>query len=123
MGRESFKYQMLEEQRLKKKRLNPVWRGVGCFLMGLLALGGDLFSNWFLEQNYLNNWIYLPPEVYRPSFLPAWVPPGTMVSAIVALLFLVFSFGLVNFFYAVFFPVKLGGTDVPPIRRTGPRSR
>ena len=123
MGRESFRYRMLEEQRLKKKRLNPVWRGVGCLLMVVLTLGGYLFSNWFLVQNYVNNWIYLPPEVIRPSFLPAWVPPGTMVSAIVALLFLVFSFGLVSLFYAIFFPLKLGETDVPPLPRTGPRRR
>jgi hypothetical protein len=114
---------MQEEERLKRKRMNPIWRGVGCFLMVMLTLAGYLFSNWFLIQNAVNNWVFLPAEVIRPSFLPAWVPPGAMVSAIVAFLFLIFSYGLVSTFYAIAFPAKLGETDSPPLRRSGPRRR
>jgi hypothetical protein len=123
MGRDSWRFRMQDEERLKRKRMNPVWRGVGCFMIVILTLAGYLFSQWFIVQNAVNNWIYLPPEVIRPSFLPPWVPPGAMASAIVALLFLIFSYGLVSLFYAVAFPLKLGETDSPPLRRTGPRRR
>lgn len=123
MGRDSWRFRMQEEERLKRKRMNPIWRGVGCFLMVMLTLAGYLFSNWFLIQNAVNNWVFLPAEVIRPSFLPAWVPPGAMVSAIVAFLFLIFSYGLVSTFYAIAFPAKLGETDSPPLRRSGPRRR
>ena len=123
MGRDSWRFRMQEEERLKRKRMNPIWRGVGCFLMVILTLGGYLFSSWFITANAVNNWIFLPPQVIRPSFLPAWVPPGAMVSAIVAFLFLIFSYALVSVFYAVAFPLKLGETDAPPLRRTRPRRR
>jgi hypothetical protein len=123
MGRDSWRFRMQEEERLKRKRMNPIWRGVGCFLMVMLTLAGYLFSNWFLVQNAVNNWIFLPAEIIRPSFLPAWIPPGAMVSAIVAFLFLIFSYGLVSTFYAIVFPAKLGETDSPPLRRSGPRRR
>ena len=123
MGRDSWRFRQMDEAREKKKRINPLWRGLGCFLMIMLSLGGYLFSNWFLTQNALNNWIFLPPEIIRPAFLPAWIPPGAFVSFVVALLFLILSFGIVNLTYAVMFPHRLGETDVPPLRRRGPPRR
>ena len=123
MGRDSWRFRQMDEEREKKKRLNPLWRGIGCFMMMMLSLGGYLFSDWFLRQNALNNWIFLPPEVIRPSFLPPWVPPGALVSFVVALIFLIMSYGIVSLAYAVAFPHKLGETDVPPLRRTGPSRR
>ena len=123
MGRDSWRFRQMDEEREKKKRLNPLWRGIGCFMMMMLSLGGYLFSDWFLRQNALNNWIFLPPEVIRPSFLPPWVPPGALVSFVVALIFLIMSYGIVSLAYAVASPHRRGETDVPPLRRTGPSRR
>jgi len=123
MGRDSWRFRQMDEAREKKKQLNPMWRGLGCFLIIMLGLGGYLFSDWFLRNNAVNNWIFLPIEVYRPSFLPPWVPPGALVSAVVAMLFMILTYGLVSLVYAVVFPHQMGETDAPPLRRTGPSRR
>jgi hypothetical protein len=123
MGRDSWRFRQMDEAREKRKRMNPVWRGVGCFMMIMLSLAGYLFSTWFLTENALNQWIYLPPEVIHPTFLPAWVPPYAFASFVVALIFLILSYGVVSLVYAVAFPLQPGETDAPPLRRTGPRRR
>jgi len=133
MGRDAWRARQHDMEREKKRRMNPVWRGVGCFLMTVLAIGGYLFSNWFLTQNYINQWIYLPPEVISPpiaavpaslrTILAPLFGPGVMVSLIVGFLFLVFAYGLVSLAYSVAFPIKPGEFDVPPLKRVRRRPR
>lgn len=127
MGRDSWRSRQTDIEREKKKRIHPIWRGVGCLMISVLAIGGYLFSQWFLVNNIAYGWIYLPPEVIAPSpaALPLWLRglaaplfrPGVMVSLIVGVLFLVFAILIVNIGYAVAFPVKPGEYDVPPLKR------
>jgi hypothetical protein len=113
--------------------MNPVWRGVGCFLIVTLAIGGYLFSNWFLTQNYANQWVYLPPQIIAPSMsaIPASLQsalaplfgPGVMASLVVAFLFLVFAYLFLSIAYSIAFPIKPGEHDVPPLKRVRRRPR
>ena len=123
MGRDSWRFRQMDEAREKKKQLNPMWRGIGCFMIIMLGLGGYLFSQWFLTQNAVNNWVFLPVEIIRPAFLPTFVPPGALVSVVVAFLFMILTYGVISLVYAVAFPHQLGETDAPPMRRTGPPRR
>jgi hypothetical protein len=90
----------------------------------VLGTAGYFFSGWFLRANAQNNWIYLPPEILRPDFAPS-LPPGVLVQIVVALLFMIFSYGVLSVFYALFFPVQPGEHDVPQLyrRRKKRRSR
>ncbi len=122
MGRDSWRFRMQEEARLKKKRVNPIWRGVGCIVMVAVTLGGYFFSGWFLGANAQAGWIQIPAEVIRPAFAP-WLPSGLIVKLIVAFLFMMLSYGIVTTIYAIVFPIKLGETDAPPLKRAGPPRR
>ena len=127
MGRDSWRVRQHDIEREKKRRVNPVWRGVGCLLMTVLAIGGFLFSRWFLFANFENNWIYLPPEILAPSITmvspglrPVFGPlfqPGVIVSLTVGFLFLIFAYLFVSIGYSVAFPIKPGEHDVPPLKR------
>ncbi|HSR47808.1 MAG TPA: hypothetical protein VLL77_07440 [Anaerolineales bacterium] len=116
MGRDSWRARQHEIEREKKKRINPIWRGVGCLLMVILAMGGYLFSNWFIVQNDYYQWLYLPQEVVRPSFAP-WLPPGILINLSVAVLFLIFTYLTISIVYAIAFPIKPGEYDLPTPRR------
>jgi polyferredoxin len=122
MGRDTWRYAQHERERLAKKRQNPVWRGVGCVLIVVLTIAGYLFSGWFLRENALNNWVYLPPEILTLSFAP-WLPYGVAVQLVVAFLFMIFGYGVLSFFYAIAFPIRPGETDAPPLRRSAQKKR
>lgn len=127
MGRDSWRARQTDIAREKRKRVHPAWRGVGCLLMSVLAIGGYLFSNWFLVNNSLYGWIYLPPEILHPSAaaVPAWLrgiaapvfQPGVLVSLVVGFFFLIFAYLFVSIAYSIVFPTKRGEFDVPPLKR------
>lgn len=120
MGRETYRYQTLDKQREERKRINPIWRGVGCITISIFGVAGYFFAQWFLRANAINGWIYLPAGAYNPDF-PNWLnwlepifQGGALVKLVAALLFIVISFGILNFFYAIGFPIRLHPQDAPP---------
>lgn len=120
MGRDTYRYQTLDKQREERKRLNPIWRGVGCITISILGVVGYYFAQWFLGANAVNGWVYLPRGAYNPDF-PNWLnflepalSGGVMIKLVTALLFMVVSFGIINFFYAISFPIKTIVPDTPP---------
>ena len=125
MGRRgSWEFQQQERDRREAQRMNPVWRGVGCLLTVGIGGLGFVFANWFLVQNVINRWVFLPAALINPSAgaFSSILAGGNLVRMVVALTFLLFAFALVNFFYAIFFPVKPGEYDVrTPKRRRKPR--
>ncbi len=122
MGRDSWRYAAHEREREKKKRMNPVWRGVGCFMIVLVTLGGYGFAVWFLRANVTQQWIALPAELINPPWAP-FLGGGLLIQIVVAFLFMIFGFGLINIIYSIMFPLQPGETDVPPLKRQGPRRR
>jgi hypothetical protein len=127
MGRDSWRARQHDIEREERRRVHPAWRGVGCLMMSVLAIGGYVFSNWFLVNNAAYGWVYLPPEILRPSIeaVPSGVRwmvaplfgPGVLVSLAVGFLFLVFSYLFVSIVYAIVFPAKPGEFDVPALKR------
>lgn len=114
-----------ERERKKKRTLNPVWRGIGCLLIVVMGSLAWFFSGWFLTANSLNHWVLLPREAMNPPALPDFFGSGMLVRLIITLLTLLLAFTVVNFGYALLFPIKPGETDVPPLKRTRrkPRAR
>ena len=122
MGRNTWQFDMKEKERQKRKRRNPVWRGVGCLTIVILTIAAFYFGGWFLEQNQANTWIYLPPEVIRPPFAAA-LPAFLVARLVIAFIFMVLAFGAMSLVYAIAFPMQLGETDAPPMRRERRRRR
>ncbi len=126
MGRRSsWQFQQHEKERKEAHRMNPVWRGVGCLLVVVIGVVGFLFANWFLVQNSINGWIFFPREVINPNIpvVGDLLAGGNLIRIVVALTFLLFAFAFMNFFYAIFFPVKAGEYDVQTPKRLRKRRR
>jgi len=121
MGKDSWRLRQAEEEREKRQRVHPIWRGVGCFFMGILSLVGYLLADWFVVENATQRWIYLPRELLRPSVAP-FLPQGILLKVAAAILFLMLSYGVLSVVYAIAFPLRRGPTDMPPMRRR-PRRR
>ena len=130
MGRDSYRFQSLDAQREDSKRVNPIWRGVGCITISVFGAAGYFFANWFLRANAINSWLYLPPQAYNPDF-PNWLnflepmsDNGALIKFVVALLFIIISYGVLNFLYAIGFPWRAGVEDAgPPDKRLARRQR
>lgn len=123
MGRRgTWQFAELDRQREERKALNPVWRGVGCLSIVFFTVVGYLFSGWFLTQNAANRWIFLPPNLINPRFprqlsFLSFLGGGTLIQIIVALLFMLLTVAVLNFIYAIAFPIRPGELDVPPLKR------
>lgn len=125
MGRrETWQFADEEERRAKRGQIDPIWRGVGCIMVVVLALAGYLFADWFINANAGNNWIYIPSVLLYPpySFL-GFLNGGVIVKLVVAGLFLLFSYAIINFAFAILFPIRPGEKDAPPLKRGRKRKR
>lgn len=120
MGRETIRFVDEEDQRAKKGRLHPIWRGVGCLGIVVFGILGYYLSGWLLEANVEQGWIYIPPEIMAPEFLP-WLPPGTLLRLVVAVLAVMLGLGVINMVYAFMFPIIPGETDVLPLKPSSRR--
>ena len=78
MGRDTWRYAQHEREREAKRRMNPIWRGVGCVLLVALAVAGFLGAGWFLRENAARNLVYLPPELTRVPYL-TFLPDGILL--------------------------------------------
>lgn len=127
MGRgDSWQYRARERELAAKKQLNPVWRGVGCIMVVTLSMIGWFLAGWFVRANAENGWIYIPAEVINPSIaslIDPYIGQGRLVQVVVAFIVLLMSFGVINFAYAILFPIRPGETDVPPLKRRRRRRR
>jgi hypothetical protein len=119
MGRDTWRYRAREKEREKAKRLNPMWRAIGCVVILALAGGGYLFAEWFLNQNAANHWIPIPAEFIRLSFAPS-LPDGIVIKLMFAIIFMIIAYGVLSVIYAILFPIVPGETDHPPLK---PRPR
>lgn len=121
MGRRSaWQYRQTERERMERERTNPVWRGVGCILVLVVGAIGYAFANWFLGAGL----VYLPPEVINPPDpFPAFLRGGNAVRYVVTLLFMLTAFGVMNFIYAILFPIKPGEHDLPTPRSSPAKRR
>jgi hypothetical protein len=121
MGRDTWRYRQHEKERAAQKRTHPIWRGVGCLVILALTVGGYFLAEWFLTENARQGWIPIPTGLVVVPFAP-WLPAGLVLKALVAIVFMVLSYGIVSVLYSVLFPIRPGEYDVPPLKRR-PRRR
>ncbi len=121
MGRDTWRHQMYDKERDKRKGMNPVWRAIGCVLILVFAGGGYFLADWFMYQNETHDWIPIPEGLINIPFAQ-WLPSGIVVKLVIAIVFMVVGFGLVNLIYAILFPIKPGKYDAPPLK-PGSRGR
>lgn len=107
----------LHEEREKSKRLHPAWRGVGCIVIILLGAAAYYISGEFIQSGV----VYLPTEA-RYILSPP-LPPDAVIRAVVSALFMLISFAILSFVYALAFPIQPGEFDMPPPKKRPRRKR
>jgi hypothetical protein len=70
-----------------KKRLHPVWGGIGFILIPVYALGSYYLAEYLVAQNRAQSWIYVPgsiPPLYQ--IIAVTLLLAAVVFAVVAIL-------------------------------------
>jgi len=117
--------QAFRESTLKKKDINPIWRGIGLIIIVLLTVGAFWLAGYVLDKQLLAP--YLPfavPSNFTVT-IAKWLPtlPGKLLVQIgAALLIDVVSYGVIVFLYGILNPIRPGPTDAKPPRGRGRRS-
>ena len=112
------------ESTLKRKPINPIWRGIGFILIILLTAGAFWLAGYVLDNNLLGP--YLPFAIPRDFTvtIASWLPklPGKLLVQIGAAALLdVLAYGLMVIVYAILNPLRPGPTDAKPPRGHGRR--
>ena len=115
MGRKGWRAEHADRERAKRKRLNPWWVVVGCLMPLVLGTGAYLLSGWFLAANAERNWFDIPDGLMVPSFAPN-MAPGLLLRLGLSILFMLAMYAIVYALYALFFPIRPGETDFPPLK-------
>lgn len=125
MGRDTYRFAGLDDDREKRKKLDPIWRGVGCLIIVFIVVFGYLLATWFIRENSIQNWIFIPAEAYNPQIHPLidrYIGRGILVRLTITFLLMIFSFGIMTSIYSIAFPVQPKEMDVgPPSRRKARR--
>lgn len=124
--------QYRSEKTERRWKINPVWRGIGCFLLLLIPI-----MAWFAAELFLDSGqqIIQSDSLYRPITLKyiniaeidkiiadfnAYSDSSNLVGGqfFFTIIFTVIGYGLLAFLYAVLYrligPPRYGPFDVPP---------
>lgn len=115
------------ESTLKQKDLNPIWRGIGCFMIVLLTVGAFWLAGYVLDHNLLAPYLLL---LHAPFTIPSnftvtiatglpTLPGKPLVQIGAALLIDVLAWALLAVVYSIFSPIRPGPTDAPQPRGRG----
>jgi hypothetical protein len=114
------------ESTLKKRGINPIWRGIGLIMLVLLTVGAFWLAGYVLDHNLLAPYVpFAIPHDFTVT-IAKWLPtlPGKpLVQIGAALLIDVLAYAVMVVFYAVLNPLRPGPTDAEQPRGHGRRSR
>ncbi len=105
---DSQRYRTREaEGRTGRRPFETLWNILGFGFALAVGAGGYLAADWFVLQNEVNHWVYLPPELSWPASMP-------YLGLKIALGIIGMSLGGIVFtlLYGLVQPVKSGSYDV-----------
>ena len=97
----------LSETRSGRRPLETLMNILGLGIALAMGVGGYMAAEWFLLENEVNHWVYLPPEF-------AWPPamPFLGLKLVVGVIALALGGALFTLLYGLIQPVKGGRYDV-----------
>jgi hypothetical protein len=117
--------QAFRESTIKKRDLNPIWRGIGLILIVLLTVGAYWLAGYLLERNWQTPFLPFPVPRDFTVTLAKWLPtlPGKpLVQIGAAVLIDILAYAAMVVLYAFINPIRPGPTDAKPPRGRGRRS-
>ena len=110
----------------KRKRLHPIWRGIGFLIMVALTVGGFWLAGYVLELHWADPFLpFRVPRNFVVTFHEALpTMPGKLAVQIgTTILIDLIGFALMVLLYGVINPLRPGETDAPQPRGRGRTSR
>ncbi len=114
--------QAFRESTLKKKDINPIWRGIGLIIIVLLTVGAFWLAGYVLDKQLLAPYLPFSVPSNFPVTIATWLPtlPGKLLVQIgAALLIDVLSYAVIVVLYAIITPLRPGPTDAKQPRGRG----
>jgi hypothetical protein len=116
MGKYGGYYRKSTKSGEEKRRMSPVWRGIGFGFMIIVPFMAYAGAMMLLDANNRNHWFAIPGDLLIPKF----TDPMILVKAVTTL-FLAFLGFMVIFFIGLLFsrlfgPKRYGPMDAPPIK-------
>ena len=130
MGFSTQQYRKRQEERPWK--INPIWRGIGCFMILLIPImawyaavlflqsGLDIINSPEMDKPFTINYVHVAEVDRLIAAFNQYAPSHHLTSGqfFYFVLFLVVGYGLFAFLYAVLYrvvgPPRYGPFDVPP---------
>jgi hypothetical protein len=105
---DSQRYQTrVGESRSGRKPIEMLWNILGFGFAIVMGVAGYLGADWFILENEVSHWVYLPPELTWPAAAPFL---GLKIG--VALIALFLGGAVFTLLYGLVQPVKGGRYDV-----------
>ena len=117
--------QAFRESTIKKKDINPIWRGIGLIFLVLLTVGAFWLAGYVLDKQLLAPYLPFPVPQNFVITIVKWLPniPGKLAVQVgTAVLFDVLAYGVIVVLYSAINPVRPGPTDAKQPRGRGRRS-
>ena len=95
------------ESRSARKPIEILWNILGFGFAIVMGVAGYLGADWFILENGVQHWVYLPPELAWPAASPFL---GLRIG--VALIALFLGGAVFTLLYGLVQPVKRGRYDV-----------
>ncbi len=105
---DSQRYRTREsEARSSRKPLETLWNILGLAFAVVMGAGGYMGADWFILENEVQRWVYLPPELAWPA-----AAPFLGLKAAAALIAMSLGGAIFTLIYGLVQPVKRGRYDI-----------
>ena len=100
----------------EKRKVHPVWRGVGLVFMVLIPFMAYAGAMILLEENQKKHWFAIPKDLILPQFSDPMILIKVLTTVFLAFLgfMVIFFVGLV--IVRLFGPSRYGPMDAPPVK-------
>ncbi len=114
------RYGEVKEDEIRKRKIHPIWRGVGFILIILIPIISYIGTLVLLETNMRNNWVVIPPSLLISGKDPYLLLKIILTICLIFILGCLFT--LITFFLtSIFAPPRYGPYDIPPVPYRGKR--
>jgi hypothetical protein len=105
-------YQVRKPRDEEKKKIHPVWRGIGCVLMVFIPILSYVAATQIINKHDRLSWVIIPEEIVVSTYSDPLIFVKIVYAAAIALI-LFLLMGIVTFLTNKYFgPSKYGPYDV-----------
>lgn len=98
-----------------KLPVHPIWRGIGCILIGVIPLASYFISSLMIDNKEKYPWLIIPEDLVMQSYPKDPVIIVRFVYALIIMLIISAVLSLITaLMMRLFAPSRYGPVDIPP---------